>query len=286
MTRAERLKVLAEPLRLRVLTLLREQELSAAELMDLLGSAQSTFAGHMAQLKRVAMVDARRVQGQVVYSLATLDDDALAALVASEPLDDADRFGLERVLAARVADPLDSLDADFLPGRNWEGLAHLLLTLLPPLRIADLGVGTGELTRLLAASNPASRIIAVDLEPDALHGLGENVEPRVGDLGDPPIAPGEVDLALFSQSLHCVADPLRTLQNLYAKLAPGARVAILDLAPHTHAWVQGRLGHRHLGFADLGGLLTSAGFHSVRCTVVHRDRRSPAFTTLLALGTR
>lgn len=286
MNRAERLKVLAEPIRLRVLTLLREQELSAGELMDLLGSAQSTFAGHMAQLKRVAMVDARRVQGQVVYSLATLDDAALAALVASEPLDEADRFGLERVLAARVADPLDSLDADFLPGRTWEGLAHLLLTMLPALRIADLGVGTGELTRLLAASNPASRIIAVDLEPDVLRGLGDNVDPRVGDLADPPIAPGEVDLALFSQSLHCVVDPLRALQNLHAKLAPGARVAILDLAPHTHAWVQGRLGHRHLGFADLGGLLTAAGFLHVRCSVVHRDRRSPAFTTLLALGTR
>lgn len=286
MTRAERLRVLAEPVRLRILTMLQAEELSASELQDLLGLAQSTFAGHMAQLKRVGLADARRAQGQVVYSLATVDDTELAALIASEPVDDADRFALERILAARGADSLDSLDADFLPGRNWEGLAQLLLTLLPPLRIADLGVGSGELTRLLASSNPASRIIAVDVEPEALLNLGPNVEPRCGDLADPPIAPGEVDLALYSQSLHCVDDPLLALQNLHRKLAPGARVAVLDLAPHAHPWVQGRLGHKHLGFPDLAGLLTAAGFLHVSCAVVHRDRRPPAFTTLLALGTR
>ncbi len=285
MTRTDRLRVLAEPVRLRILALLQAEELSAGELQDLLGLAQSTFAGHMAQLKRVGLADARRAQGQVVYSLAAVEDTELAALIASEPLDEADRFALERILAARGA-AIDSLDADFLPGRNWEGLAQLLLTLLPPLRIADLGVGSGELTRLLASSNPASHLIAVDLQADALVNLGPNVEPRCGDLADPPLAPGEVDLVLYSQSLHCVEDPLLALQNLHEKLAPGARVAVLDLAPHAHTWVQGRLGHKHLGFPDLAALLTAAGFHTVSCAVVHRDRRPPAFTTLLALGTR
>ncbi len=286
MNRMERLKVLAEPLRLRVVALLNAQELCAAELQGILGMAQSTFAGHMAQLKRVGLVGVRRVGGQVVYSAATLDDAALAALITSEPLDEADRFALDRVVASRTGDAAETLDADFLPGRNWEGLAHLLLRLLPPLRIADLGVGSGELTRLLASSHPEARIIAIDLEPEVLRDLGSNVEPRCGDLAEPPLTPGEVDLALYSQSLHCVADPLLALKNLHAKLAPGARVAVLDLAPHTHAWVQGKLGHKHLGFSDLGGLLEQAGFHHVSCDVVHRDRRSPAFTTLLAVGTR
>ncbi len=286
MTRADRLRILAEPLRLRILALLAVEELTAGELQDLLGLAQSTFAGHMAQLKRVGLVDARRTGTQVVYTLGTLDDAALTALIASEPLEDPDRFALERVRAARATAPTDSLDADFLPGRNWEGLAHLLLALLPPLRIADLGVGTGELTRLLAASNPASRVIAVDLDPAALENLGPQVEPRVGDLSDPPLAPGEVDLVLLSQSLHCVPDPFTALRRIHERVAPGTRIAVLDLAPHAHTWVQARFGHKHLGFSDLGGLLTTAGFTSVSCDVVHRDRRSPAFTTLLALGVR
>ena len=286
MHRSDRLKVLAEPIRLRVLTLLCVEELCAGDLQNLLGIAQSTFAGHMAQLRRVGLVDARRSGAQVVYSIATIEDVALAALIDSEPLDEADRFALERVRAARAAESVDLLGADVLPGRSWEALARLLLACLPPLRIADLGVGSGELTRLLAASNPATRVIAVDLDAAALASLGPSVEARVGDLADPPLVPGEVDLVLLSQSLHCVANPEQALKNIYAKLAPNARIAVLDLAPHSHAWVQGRLGHKHPGFADLSGMLAAAGFHSVSCDVVHVDRRAPAFTTLLALGVR
>jgi len=44
------------------------------------------------------------------------------------------------------------------------------------------------------------------------------------------------------------------------------------------------LGHKHLGFVDLGALLREAGFHDVTAEVVHVDRRTPAFTTVLAIG--
>lgn len=286
MTRADRFRVLSEPLRLRVLALLGVEELSAGELQDVLGVAQSTLAGHMAQLKRAGLVDARRVGPQVIYSVAPLDDAPMAALIASEPLDEATRFGLARVRAARAVEPADLLGADVVPGRSWEALARMLLRLMPALRIADLGVGSGELTRLLAGAHPDTRVIAIDRNPAALEGLGPQVEARVGDIADPPIAPGEVDLALLSQSLHCVADPAAALRALHARLAPGARVAVLDLAPHGHGWVQGRLGHLHPGFSDLGGLLTAAGFLAVVCEVVHVDRRAPSFTTLLATGVR
>jgi hypothetical protein len=60
---------------------------------------------------------------------------------------------------------------------------------------------------------------------------------------------------------------------------------VLDLAPHAHDWVRPKLGHKHLGFADLRGLLAAAGFCDARVVTAHVDRRSPAFTTLLATGT-
>jgi ArsR family transcriptional regulator len=52
---------------------------------------------------------------------------------------------------------------NYVPGRSWEGLAEMLLRLLPPLEIADLGAGEGTLSLLLAQR--ARRVIAVDSSP-------------------------------------------------------------------------------------------------------------------------
>jgi ArsR family transcriptional regulator len=269
--------------RLRILALLHAEELSVGELQDVLGMGQSTVSGHLAQLRGAGLVSARRDGALTRYHSATpAGEEALVRLLAATPLSEADRHGLERVLAGRAAPAPEGLGPDFMPGRSWESLAHLLLALLPPLRIADIGVGTGRLTGLLAGR--ASRLIAIDTDPAALAGLGPPIETRVGRLEAPPLQPGEVDLIFLSQSLHCVADPLDALRHCHAVLDPGGRIAVLDLAPHPHEWVLHRLGHHHLGFSDLGALVSEAGFTGVETAVVHRDRRSPAFTTVMAVG--
>ena len=51
----------------------------------------------------------------------------------------------------------------YVPGRSWEALAHVLITLLPPLTVADLGAGEGTLAQLLAKN--ARKVIAVDNSP-------------------------------------------------------------------------------------------------------------------------
>jgi DNA-binding transcriptional ArsR family regulator len=284
-SRADLFRVLGDPSRLRILALLGREELSVSELQEVLGLGQSTVSGHLAQLRRAGLVETRREGMQTRSVVATPDGEAeLVRLATSTALSEADRLSLDRVLSSREAPAPEGLGPDYLPGRSWEALAHLLLALLPPLRVADLGVGTGRLTRLLAEG--ARRCIAIDRDPAALAALPPSIEGREGRLEDPPLAPGEVDLVVLSQSLHCVADPVATLRKCHAALAEGGRVAVLDLAPHEHAWVRHRLGHQHLGFADLAGLLREAGFRDVRCDVVHRDRKAPAFTTLLAIGAR
>lgn len=285
MDRAALFRTLGDPNRLRILALLAREELSVGELQEVLGVGQSTVSGHLAQLKRAGLVAARRDGPHTRYLPATPPgEEELAALLAAAALDEADVHALDRVRARRAAPAPEGLGPDYLPGRSWEALAHLLLHLLPPLRVADIGVGTGRLTRLLASH--VAHLVAIDADPAALAGLGPPIETRVGRLEDPPLAPGEVDLVLLSQSLHCVDDPLAALRACRRSLAEGGRIAVLDLAPHPHAWVRHRLGHRHLGFADLGGLIAEAGFREVRCQVVHQDRRAPAFTTVLGVGTR
>ena len=96
----------------------------------------------------------------------------------------------------------------YCPGRSWKGLAETLLKLLPPLVIADLGAGEGTFSQLLAQK--AEKVIAIDNSEKMVEygaGLAKdhgflNLEYRLGDIMEPPIDDGSVDLAFFSQALH------------------------------------------------------------------------------------
>ncbi len=285
MSRADLFRTLGDPTRLRILSVLAREELAVSEMQEIVGVGQSTVSGHLAQLKSAGLVTARRDGAHSRYTLATPEGEAeFVRLVAGAPLPDGDAQALSRVLAERESPTPEGLGSDYLPGRSWEALAHMLLAVLPPMRIADLGVGTGRLTALLAQH--ARQVIAVDRDPAVLERLPPGIERRLGTIEAPPLREREVDLVLLSQSLHCVEDPVAALRLCREALVGGGKVAVLDLAPHTHAWVEHRLGHRHLGFADLAALLTEAGFHDARLQVVHVDRNAPAFTTVLAIGTR
>jgi ArsR family transcriptional regulator len=79
----------------------------------------------------------------------------------------ADRVNLKRVLNRRreqaqvyfnqVAGRFDRV---YGPGRSWQGFGHLLLQIVPPLVVADLGSGEGLISELLARR--CKKVIAVD----------------------------------------------------------------------------------------------------------------------------
>ena len=61
------LRLLADPTRLRLLLLLEEEELSVAELQQILNMGQSRISSHLAQLKRAGVVAGRRAGKNVYY---------------------------------------------------------------------------------------------------------------------------------------------------------------------------------------------------------------------------
>src|SRR5260221_5682587 len=61
------LRLLADPTRLRLLLLLQQEELSVAELQQILEMGQSRISSHLAQLKRADVVVGRRVGKNVYY---------------------------------------------------------------------------------------------------------------------------------------------------------------------------------------------------------------------------
>jgi ubiquinone/menaquinone biosynthesis C-methylase UbiE/DNA-binding transcriptional ArsR family regulator len=63
------LRVVADPNRLRILLLLKAEELSVAELQEILVMGQSTISTHLSQLKQAGLVEDRRIGKSSLYRL-------------------------------------------------------------------------------------------------------------------------------------------------------------------------------------------------------------------------
>ncbi len=79
-------KVVADPNRLRILLLLKGEELSVAELQEILAMGQSTISTHLSQLKQAELVEDRRTGKSNLYRLRTADsqEDSQIAKLALE----------------------------------------------------------------------------------------------------------------------------------------------------------------------------------------------------------
>jgi len=166
----------------------------------------------------------------------------------------------------------------------------LLLRILPPLVVADLGAGEGLLSELLARRS--KRVLAVDNSEKIVefgvtkakkNGL-KNLEFRLGDLQHPPIEPDSVDVAILSQALHHAEIPAEAITAAHKILKPGGQILILDLLKHNFEKAHELYGDRWLGFAesDLHRWLEGAGFKKIEISVVAREEQPPHFQTILA----
>src|SRR5580704_14365062 len=281
------LRVLGDTNRLRMLLLLAREELSVAELQEILGMGQSSISTHLAQLKHAGLVEDRRT-GKNIWYRSKSGSEVLSGLLdgiqqTPEELPEAehDQAALDLVLRKRqdktrafFDDMAGRLGREYVPGRSWKSIAEALLLLL----------------------QRAQQVIAVD-NSDKMVELGSALarkqgvpalEYRKGDLEAVPIADGSVDLALFSQSLHHAQHPERAIAEAWRILKPGGRIAILDLVQHRFAEARELYADVWLGFSEveLESLLTKAGFGNVHTAVVHKETEAPFFQTLLATANK
>src|SRR5438067_3869306 len=303
------LRLLADPTRLRLLLLLEQEELSVAELQQILGMGQSRISSHLAQLKRAGVVEDRRAGKNVYYGASENGQGSRRARVAELsrtlarelPETSRDRTSLKLVLRKRqdkAREYFDELAGKFgrryCPGRSWQALAHALITLLPRLTVADLGAGEGTLSQLLAKN--ARKVIAIDNSPKMVefgsklakkHGF-KNLEYRLGDIEDPPIAKNSVDLAILSQALHHAIHPQRAIAAAHQILKRSGRLAILDLLSHRFERARELYADHWLGFSEveLHQFLEKSGFRGIEVSVVAREKQSPHFQTVFGTGVK
>jgi ArsR family transcriptional regulator len=300
------LRALADPARVRLLRLLIREELSVAEMQEILGMRQSRISTHLALLRQTGLVEDRRSGKNTLYRvsrpapdppLLQLAEDAAAQLPEAARDLSALHLSLEKrkdKTRAYFNELAGKFGKHYVPGRSWKGLAEALLALLPPLDIADLGAGEGTFSQLLArrarsviAVDNSEKMVAYAQEMTQRNGVA-NVEFRLGDLEDPPIAPASIDLAFFSQSLHHAPRPGRAVAAAFRLLRPGGRIAILDLKRHGLEEARELYADLWLGFGEveLQSFLLDAGFEVEEIASVHREEEAPNFETLLAVGRR
>jgi len=302
-------RLLGDPARVRLLLLLEREELSVAELQEILARGQSQISTHLSQLKQAGLIEDRRTGKNIFYRLqpaAGSEGKAVAQVMsvlrqalADIPEAEQDLAALKLVIGKRrdkMRNYFDSLAGKFgrayLPGRSWEGLAEVLLRLMPPMVIADLGAGEGTFSQLLALR--AKHVVAIDSSEKMVefgrqlahtHGL-RNLEFRLGDLEAVPLEEGTVDLAFFSQSLHHAIHPEKAVDEAFRIVKPGGRIVILDLLRHQFEEAREMYADVWLGFTELElrNFLKKSGFRNVQTAIVHRETEPPHFATVSALA--
>jgi ubiquinone/menaquinone biosynthesis C-methylase UbiE len=140
---------------------------------------------------------------------------------------------ISNVMGHQGADWLERTDrsTEEQPQKMVEALA-----LKPTDVVADVGSGTGYITKLLAAKVPTGRVVAIDVQPEMLELLSQrikrekisNIEPHLGQEQNPNLAAASIDLALMVDAYHEFSYPREMMVGIVSALKPGGRVVLAE----------------------------------------------------------
>jgi ubiquinone/menaquinone biosynthesis C-methylase UbiE len=289
----DRLSVLADPTRSRILLLLDRHELTVGELCTIVQLPQSTVSRHLKTLADDGWVIARgegttRFYKMVVGRLDPATKDLwllVRAQVAQSPSASQDLHRATSVLQRRVVkaraffqDSVEFWDRirEEMIGRRADLLA-LLDLLDDDWTVGDLGCGAGQLAEALAPC--VAHVIGVDESGPMLSAAAkrlanyENVELRSGTLESLPIEDESLDAAIVFLVAHFISDPAKAIAEIRRVLTPGGKLLIVDLMSHDRMDYVVQLGHVWQGFdgEQVKEWLTDAGFASPRYRALPAD---------------
>jgi ArsR family transcriptional regulator len=290
-SRWELYRLLADPVRPRLLALASTEELGVGELADLLREGQPKISRHAAALREAGLLSARR---QGTWTLLRLSpgaaEDAVVADAVNAGLDmcreDGTLARVEGVIAARDVATREFFARGGRPARLGppdELLAYLsaFAALLPDRALAiDAGTGDGALLELL--SPVFERVIALDRSEAQLELARDRVRRRElgnvalvhGELGGPEIRAAlskrhseGASVVFAARVLHHAPVPARAMEGLVALARPahgsepGGAVVVIDYEAHEDEELRASQADLWLGFEprDLKKMAREAG---------------------------
>ncbi len=297
------LDVLSDPVRIRLAALLDENELSVAEITQVVRMVQSRVSTHLGKLRDSGLLRDRRQGTSTYYSLNKNMPETVKRLwqLVAEERDQvewqADRARCEEVLGMRPKagawpdSVAGQMDRRYSPGRIWEATMLGFLSYIRLGDVLDAGSGDGMVASVLAKR--CRSITCLDISMKVLHAarlrLAElpSVSFALGDIHALPFPEAQFDHVLLLNVLPYSKTPIRALCEAARVLRPGGDLLINTLATHDHADITSSYGHVNKGFrpATLRHWLAGdAGLSVERCEISCHERRQPNFAVISAFA--
>jgi ArsR family transcriptional regulator len=269
---ADRFQALADPTRLRIITLLRLMELSVGELAQVLGQSQPRVSRHLKILADAGVLE-RRKEGSWVF-LTLTEPERVAPMFtlidgwadgATEALFAADAARTETIRRDRAeaanryfayhAGVWDQIRSLHVAESEVERAIDQALGRRPLGRLVDIGTGTGRMIQLFGPR--ATLAVGIDRSSEMLRlarvkleeaGIASSL--RQGDMYALPLADHSADNVIIHQVLHYAHSPAVAIAEAARVLAPGGTLLIVDFAAHERDELRATDAHIRLGFED------------------------------------
>jgi excisionase family DNA binding protein len=189
-------------------------------------------------------------------------------------------------------------------GCYGEALRELLMSRFTPQggdHVADIGAGTGYLTKSLAKY--AAQVSAIDSSPDMLEVAGKdlakagltNVVLMEGDAHDLPLDDSSQEMIFANLLLHHIIEPPLAIKEMFRAVKPGGTVVITDVDQHPYPWVKQEKSDIWQGFdrAEIKEWFQTAGFINIqvadlgcKCRTSSQSGATIEIPMFLATGTK
>lgn len=289
---AQLCKASADPLRLQVLRVLRNDSFGVSELCSLFAIRQPALSHHLKVLAAAGLVATRREGNSIFYRRAELGQRCELEALQAQLFNSVDQFELPADLSKR----LDELSAqreqnsrDFfrLNAHKFAAQRDLIAsydqyadTVAEVLRDAPLAqrhtaleVGPGDGAFLAALSLQFDSVIALDnaaemlaqAEHTAAQAGLDNITFIHGDTSAAAVSALQADCVVINMVLHHTPSPAQVLQDVAARLNPNGVVLVTDLCRHDQAWARENCGDLWLGFdpEELTSWAADAGLQDI-----------------------
>jgi ArsR family transcriptional regulator len=266
------LRAVAEPTRLRLLSLCAESDITVSELTQILGQSQPRVSRHLKLLCDAGVLNRFREGSWVFYRLA--EDNSVSGSVARKlvtliPEDDMqralDRKRLSEVKQSRAVEAEAYFAAN---AAEWDRIRSFhvdesdveraLMDAFPTHveDMLDIGTGTGRMLQLFA--DRVSRGVGIDSSRDMLSIARAKLEAdgnrhcqvRHGDMYRLPMGDASFDVAVIHQVMHYAERPEALITEVSRVLRPGGTLLVVDFAPHELETLRIEHAHLRLGISD------------------------------------